>query len=153
MADGKNGWMKSSPDAHNAYVTHHDKKLGNKVKPLVRFLKDWKLFRNVPISSFYLELRVASYASKESSIVYSIDVKKILKILWDKNLAAIQDPMGVSGYIYACSTDAQKADALSKLKRALARAENARTAESEKKIRDAFYWWDQVFAGKFPAYG
>lgn len=79
IANGSGDWMKSSPDAHNAYVTEIDKKLGRKVKPLIRFLKAWKYYCNVPILSFYLELRVAKYASQEASIVYSIDIKNILK--------------------------------------------------------------------------
>ena len=66
-------------------------KLGWKVKPLVRFIKAWKYFKQVPISSFYLELRVAKYADGESSIVYYIDVERILAWLWDIQLAALQD--------------------------------------------------------------
>ena len=152
IADGAGGWMKSSPDAHNAYVTVVDGKLSNKVKALVRFLKAWKYYLNVPISSFYLELQIAKYASGENSIVYSIDVKNVLKMLWDNQLAAIQDPKGISGYIYSCSTDAKKSDVLSKLETALVRAQKAREAEEAEKISDAFYWWNLVFAEKFPAY-
>ena len=153
IADGAGGWMRSSPDAHNAYVASVDKRLGKKVRPLVRFLKAWKYYRNVPISSFHLELRVAKYAAGETYISYSIDVRAVLKLLWDKKLAAMQDPMGMSGYIHPCATEAQKADALSKLKTALDRAQKARTAESAEKISDAFDWWNLVFDGHFPNYG
>lgn len=153
IADWASGWMKSSPDAHNAYVADVNSKLGNKLKPLVRFLKAWKFYRSVPISSFYLELRVAKYASTENAIIYPIDVKNILRRLWDSQLAAIRDPKGVSGYIYPCSTDAKKADALSKLETALIRAEKACKSESAGEISDAFYWWNLVFAERFPAYG
>jgi Second Messenger Oligonucleotide or Dinucleotide Synthetase domain len=152
IADGDGRWMKSSPDAHNAYVAEIDEELGGKVKPLIRFLKAWKFYRNVPIGSFYLELRVAKYASQEKSIVYSIDVRNILKMLWDNQLAAMQDPIGISGYINPCSTDIKKSDALSKLETALGRAEKAREAETAGKISDAFYWWDLMFDLKFPAY-
>lgn len=61
IADCRGGWMKASPDAHNDYVATINNKLGGKVKPLIRFIKAWKCFRAVPISSFYLELRVAKY--------------------------------------------------------------------------------------------
>ena len=47
--------QQASPDAHNAYVASIDTKFGGKVKPLIRFIKAWKYFRDVPISSFYLE--------------------------------------------------------------------------------------------------
>ena len=153
IANSSGGWKKSSPDAHNAYVTSINVKFDKKIKPLVRFIKAWKYLRNVPISSFYLELRVAKYASGEKSIIYSIDVLRILKKLLDLKLAAIQDPMGISGYIIACSTESKREDALSKLETALIRAVKAMEAEKEGNISDAFYWWNLVFNDKFPAYG
>lgn len=116
-------------------------------------IKTWKYYKTVPLYSFYLEMQVARYASKESSIVYSIDVKNIFKLLKDGELAAMQDPVGISGYIYPAFSAAMKADALSKINRALTRAEKAREAEDAGRIKDAFYWWDMVFDGYFPAYG
>ena len=152
IADRAGGWMKTSPDAHNEYVRIIDDKLNRKVKPLIRFLKAWKYFRSVPISSFYLELRVAKYASTESAIVYDIDVKNVFKMLWDCQLANMQDPVGVSGYISACSTEAKKEDALSKLQTALTRAENARDAAYREKISEAFDWWRLLYDYEFPPY-
>ena len=144
--------MKSSPDAHNAYVRHYNDKLGNKLKPLIRFIKAWKYLRNVPISSFYLELRVTRYAQDESSIIYSIDIVRILRHLYNVNLAAMRDPMSISGLIAPCATQNLHADALSKLSTALIRAVKARTAEKEGKINDAFYWWNLLYDGKFSSY-
>ena len=97
IPDCSNGWMEASPDSHNAYVRSVDTKLSHRVKPLIRFIKAWKYYQNVPISSFYLELRVTKYASEESSIVYSIDVKSVLSLLDRIDLAQIRDPMGISG--------------------------------------------------------
>ena len=59
IPDCSGGWAKASPEAHNHYVREADQRLSNKVKPLIRFLKAWKYFQDVPISSFYLELRIA----------------------------------------------------------------------------------------------
>lgn len=59
----------------------------------------------------------------------------------------------VSGLVPAATTDARRLDALSKLETALSRANKARDAEHTGKIADAFYWWDMVFDGHFPAYG
>lgn len=146
------GWMKSSPDAHNSYVRQIDQSLSNKVKPLVRFIKAWKSHRDAPISSFYLELRVAKYASGKSSIVYAIDVERVFLELHRIGLARIQDPKGVSGYVSPARTDAQLNDAKSKLATAVSRASKAREAEKSGKIKDAFYWWNLLFDGKFPSY-
>lgn len=152
IADGSGGWMKASPSTHNAYVRDVNSTLSNKVKPLIRFIKAWKYYKNVHISSFYLELRTTKYAEKESSIVYSIDIKNILKFLFDNDLSAIQDPKGISGYIYPCKTDTMKIDTISKLETALSRAEKAREAEISGNIKDAFYWWNLLFDDNFPSY-
>lgn len=152
IADGNGGWMQASPDAHNHYVAEVDKKHGGKVKPLIRFIKAWKYYRDVPIKSFYLEMRVAKYADGEFCIVYDIDVKRILAMLMDNELAAMQDPMGVAGYIYPCKTDAFKRDALSKLSTAVVRAENARNAEAGGDTKTAFDWWRLLYNDKFPTY-
>ena len=152
IPDCQGGWMRASPDAHIAYVASVNDKLSGKVKPLIRFLKAWKFFRSVPISSFYLELRVAKYASDESSIVYDIDVKRVLRMLWDGQLASMQDPMGISGYIPACKSDALMADALSKLATAVTRAEKALEAKDKGNIYDAFDWWRLLYNNEFPTY-
>jgi hypothetical protein len=145
-------WQRASPDAHNSYVQFVDQKLGGKVKPLIRFVKAWKCFRDVPISSFYLELRLAKYASDEKSIIYDIDIRRVLSLLSDNQLASMQDPMGVSGYVSACQTDSQKQDALSKLYTARIRAEKAREAAGRQQTKEAFDWWGLVYNDRFPSF-
>jgi hypothetical protein len=152
IADGGGGWMRSSPEIHNRYVAAVNKKLDFKVKPLIRFVKAWKYYANAPISSFYLELRIAKYAAQENSIVYSIDVKNVFKLLLDNELASVIDPKGISGYVQACSSSSGKDDALSKLDTAYSRAAKARDAERADKISTAFDWWDKVFFDHFPSY-
>lgn len=153
IADGSGGWIDSSPDVHNAYVSQIDDRLDKKLKPLIRFIKAWKYYQSVPISSFYLELRVTTYAAQETSIIYSMDVKRVLDRLWCDQLAAIRDPMGVSGLILPCTSSANKKEALSKLVTALVRAEKANDAEDAGRAADAFYWWDLLYDGRFPSYG
>jgi len=152
IADGAGGWLRSSPDAHHTYVDEVNRKLGGKVKPLVSVLKAWKYFHGVPIRSFYLEMYVAQYASKIKSILFSKDVSNILTLLWENQLAALPDPKGIIGNISPCATKEQKSHALDKLDFSSTRAEEARAAETAGKISDAFYWWNVVFARKFPSY-
>lgn len=152
IPDCNDGWMRVSPEAHIYYVNEVHKKLGYKVKPLIRFIKAWKYFRDVPISSFYLEMRVAKYALTEPSIIYDWDVQRVLKLLWDVQLASIQDPMGVSGYISACKTEVMRKDALSKLETALVRVNNAREAAEKGNVSVAFDWWRLVYNYEFPTY-
>ena len=153
IPDCSGRWMSSSPDAHNGYVRTQDSRLSNRVKPLIRFLKAWKYYRDVPISSFYLELRVAKYAETESTIVYSIDVKRVLQALSNIDLAAIRDPMGISGNIPACRSAHDLSAAKSRLATALQRAQKAREAEDADRIEEAFNWWRKLFNFRFPSYG
>ena len=150
IPNGDGGWMLSSPGAHNAYVRKHDQRLKNKLKPLVRLIKAWKYYNKVPISSFYLELRVTKYSEGEGSIIYDTDVLRVMKYLFSCSLASIQDPMGVSGLISACSSAVKKEDAISKLQTGLARAEKA-YERRESNIDDCFYWWNMFFKSEFPA--
>ena len=152
IPDCSGNWMDASPDAHNAYVRSIDNDLSSKVKPLIRFIKAWKYFQNVPISSFYLELRVAKYASNESSILYSIDVKHVFVLLNNVGLAQIRDPSGISGYISPCKSSTDLSTAKSKVSTALSRATKACEAEQRDNIKEAFDWWDKLFAYRFPSY-
>lgn len=151
IPDCNGGWMDSSPKAHNEYVEHHDKRLNRKLKPLIQLVKAWKYYNDVPIMSFYLELRVTKYMENETVIVYDIDLKNILNELKDCQLASIRDPMGISGLIPSSKTTAQKETALSKVKTAATRSEKAMTAKNDEKIDDAFYWWDLLFNNQFPS--
>ena len=152
IPDGSGGWMRSSPGSHNAYVTAENNRLGKKLKPLIRFMKAWKYYCDVPISSFYLELKVTKLMEEESSIVYDIDLNSVFRKLEDCNLAAIRDPKGISGLISACKSSALKQTALSKLHTAKVRAQKARDAESAGKTRESFEWWDRAFNENFASY-
>lgn len=152
IPDCSGGWMFSSPDAHNTYVHEVNQKLGGKVKPLIRFIKAWKFYQQVPISSFYLELRVAKYAEGESSILYYFDVKRVFSLLHGCNLGSMQDPVGISGYIKPCLSDVKLEEARSKVATALSRAEKAFSAKSKGDIKEAFSWWNLLYNGNFPSY-
>ena len=99
-----------------------------------------------------MELRVAKYAEGEDSIVYDIGVKRVFSHLQNKDLAKMQDPTGISGYISPCSTTAQLEDAKSRLSTALPRAQKACDAKDADDMAEAFKWWDLVYAGNFPSY-
>ncbi len=152
IPDNDGGWMKSSPTAHNSYTTGINMALGFEAKPLIRFIKAWKFNNNVPISSFYLEMRVAKYSSQEKSIFYSIDIKRILGNLIDIELVSMINPSGISGVIQPCSSELNKKEVLSKLKTAYRRACKAREEEKRGNIKEAFAWWNLLFDGKFSSY-
>jgi hypothetical protein len=152
IPDGNGGWMRSSPEAQNDYVRLVNENLEGRLKPLIRFLKAWKYFENVPFSSFYLELVTTKYGEHEHPIIYSWDVKDVLKTLWESKLTVVEDPAGKSGKVEAYRTSLQKVDVLKKVETAWQRAEAARDCEENGNASGAFYWWDLVYDGNFPSY-
>lgn len=152
IADDNGGWIRTSPDSHNAYVQEHNKRLGGKLKPLIRFIKAWKYFRNVPIRSFYLEMLTTRYAEKENSLVYTIDLSRILTWLKDNRLPSINDPRNISGVISPVGSPTDYLDATSKLNRAAEWADRAMTRGLFGDIAGAFADWDLAFNDNFPLY-
>jgi hypothetical protein len=146
-------WIFSTPEAHLRYVTEANKRpVPGAVKQLSRLVKAWKYYRNVPISSFYLEMRAVAYMKGEKSVDYAQDIYYILRSLQSHSLADMNDPTGNTGRIQPCSSDANKRDALSKLDTAVSRASKAKEYYLAGNIADAFAQWDLLFNGHFPSY-
>lgn len=153
IADGAGGWIKTSPKSHNAYVQECNERLSKKVKPLIRFIKAWKYYRNVPIKSFYIEMLVTRYCSQEQFIVYNIDINKILNWLSNNNIPPIDDPRNISGTLYPVGSRTDLLDAQSKVKRAAEWASRAHAKEFSGDILGAFSDWNLVFNDNFPLFG
>lgn len=126
IADPRGGWIKSFPEEHNKYVNEiNAKHSGGGAKKLARHLKIWKYQRNVPVSSCYLEMRVAKFLSEETAYVPIIDLHYALKHLQSIELASMNDPTGLGSRFGSCSSEATKSDALSKLDTAVQRSRRA----------------------------
>jgi hypothetical protein len=151
---GAAGWLESTPEAHVEYVNDCNKIEAVKggTKKLARLAKAWKYYRDVPISSFYLEMRAAEYMTEEKSVILPLDIYYFLKRLKTNGLAAMNDPTGATGRIHPCSSDTKKADALSKLNTALGRAEKAKDYYEAGKTKEAFEQWNLLFNYEFPSY-
>ncbi len=146
-------WMQSTPEAHLDYVNESNTMSAKgKAKALARLIKAWKYYRNVPVSSFYLEMRAASYTRHQSSVVYWMDLCLLLEELQQIELASMNDPTGTTGRIHAYSSEPLKHDALSKLNTAVIRARKAYDAAAKGNLKTAFEQWDLLFDGHFPAY-
>jgi predicted nucleotidyltransferase len=145
-------WIDAAPKEHLAFVNECNTapKKGD-AKRLARLIKAWKYYCNVPVSSFYLEMRSAQHVSTQSNYIDVWDVCQLLEKLNSNQLAAMNDPKGASGRIYACSTQSTAVDALSKLNTAAGRARKALDANQNGDPSTAFYYLDLLFGGKFPA--
>lgn len=145
-------WIDSAPREHLAYVNEcNEKPRKGNAKDLTRLIKAWKYLRSVPISSFYLEMRCAQHVATQTSYIHVWDVCQILEKLVGHELAPMNDPRAATGRIHACSSDANRTDALSKLSTAAGRARRALDAQQAGDDAAAFAHFDLLFAGKFPA--
>lgn len=120
------GWLKSHPKDHNTYVNTVNNKHDGAVKKLARQIKVWKYERNVPVSSCYLEMRGAKHMDGETSYAEFWDLHQALKKIYDADLAAMNDPTGLSSRFGSCSSETNRLDAMSKLERAVNRARKAK---------------------------
>lgn len=151
IPDRAGSWMQACPDGHAAYVNSIDAKLGNRVKSLIRLVKAWKYYCQVPIRSFYIEIRVAQYAATQQAILLKWDVRGALSHLASDGLANISDPLGL-GEIYAAFAGFEIQGALTKLQFALASARSAIAEDQAGNVQAAFGHWDKVFNGNFPGF-
>lgn len=143
-------WVVSAPKAHLEYVNRQNDRLGKRVKPLIRLLKSWKHHVSLPASSFYLEMRTASHASTQSSILLIHDLRMVIARLQDEGFRDMNDPMGIVGRIPACSSEERRVASVRKAREAHA---NLNVAFAGLESGDKHAYWASmydVFGKDFP---
>ena len=108
IPDGAGDWMPTSPQAHNKFIAERDG--GGKLPNVARLAKWWRICRspNVPLSGFHVEMLLANSGICTGVKSYARCFSELLDLLERRGGAALQDPIGVSGYIKAASTDAKR---------------------------------------------
>lgn len=89
---GSTGWIRSNPAVHLEYVDRAQQETGGRAKGLIRLVKTWRSCNNVPLSSFYLEMRTAQYALNNKPIIYDWDLCDFFKSLANSGLREMNDP-------------------------------------------------------------
>ncbi|MFI1966939.1 nucleotidyltransferase [Streptomyces pathocidini] len=147
------GWIDSAPTAHLDYVSevNAEPKISGGAKKLARLAKAWKYYNDVPISSFYLEMRAAKYLSGDSLFDPMVDMCLYLESLEEISLASMNDPKRASGRFDACSTAPKIEETLSKLSTAATRVRKALDASNRGDAESAFHYLGLLFGGNFPA--
>jgi len=143
-------WVLSAPGAHLAYVNRQNDRLGKKVKPLVRLVKAWKHNVGAPVSSFYLEMRTAEYAAKETVIVYDVDLVRVMNVIVDADARDMNDPAHIVGRIPACASDEKRRRTMGMLSTAIS---ELRAADAAKAVGDRHAYWlamRSVFGSSYP---
>lgn len=86
------GWIRSNPAVHLGYVDRAQRETEGRAKGLIRLVKTWKARNNVPLSSFYLEMRTAQYALGNRTVIYDWDLRDFFKGLANSGLREMNDP-------------------------------------------------------------
>jgi hypothetical protein len=144
--------MTSAPEEHLDYVNEINTTAGitGATKKLSRLIKAWKYYNNVPVSSFYLEMRAAQYMATQTSFIAVHDICYLLEHLEAIGLAAMNDPKQAAGRFHPCSSTGKLTDALSKLRTGATRARKALDAHAADQPDTAFAYLDLLFGGHFP---
>ncbi len=151
MPNRSGGWMRSSPTGHAQWVDRENTRVGSNLKRLIRLIKVWNYLNEVGIRSFYLEMRTTERMASESTIVPSIDFVSTLRHLSGKQLADMNDPLGLNSRIEPCSPSALSG-ALTKINSAITLLERARELENSVGEAEAYRKWDEVFKWKLPRF-
>jgi hypothetical protein len=152
IPDGQNGWMPTSPGAHNKFIGDADARSGGKLKYASQAFKIWRDARvgGVPISAFHVELVLANEGLADGARSYSAVFRDLLVVLARRECAALRDPIGVSGLIAASVTEPKRQQAARTVVDSARHAEAAFTAEQRGDVREAVRQWGLVFNGRFP---
>ena len=145
--------METAPAAHLSYLTeiNNISKIAGGAKKLTRLAKAWKYYNEVPVSSFYLEMRAAEYISGEETHIPIWDICGLLQRLDQLGLSPMKDPKTAAGQFDACSTVTRHDEAVSKLRRGANRARKALEAFHREDTSEVFYYLDLLFGGNFPS--
>lgn len=152
MPDGAGGWMQASPEIHAQYIKQADDKSGGKLRRVAQLMKFWRECRSprVPLSSFHIEMLLASYDICTGIKSYAECVTETLQLLAQRQSQALQDPLGIAGNIGATRSDAQRETALRSIIYSRDHAKTALLAERHGDIQEAKRQWDIVFNDQFP---
>lgn len=153
IPDGNGGWMLTSPEAHNAYISDADARSGGKLKSIARLIKYWRVCRQppIPLSGFHAELVLASENVCGVGKSYAECLRDFFAALSSRAGRSLQDPLGISGLIPCATTYAQQDSVAKAASYALDHADRALRAEWTGDYDEAYRQWDLVFNRQLPA--
>jgi predicted nucleotidyltransferase len=152
IPDGNEGWLITSPDLHNEYIAEADAHSRGMLKFVSRLLKFWRECRSprIPISSFHVELVLAFNGTCTGVKTYAQCIADGLDLLSKRKLAAIRDPLSISGLIEATRTASQRETAFRSVENSALHAAKAIYFEEILDYSEAWRQWNIVFNDQFP---
>lgn len=152
IPDGSGWWMSTCPSLYDAYISSANSEAGGKLIGIAQLMKYWRECREprIPLSSFHIEVILASEESCKGVKSYSDCMLDILRSLARRECRAMRDPYDIAGNIPAVKSDSQRERALASVINSRNHASSAVTATASGDIQEARRQWDIVFNCNFP---
>jgi predicted nucleotidyltransferase len=150
IPSGNGGWLETSPSAHEEYIEAADYKSGGKLKYVSILLKYFREQRGLALNSFHCELLLAQEGVCDGIGRYAQCFADALVLLARRQCRDLQDPLRISGNVFATNTEPQRQQAVTSISRWLQNALAAFEAEARRDSPEAYRNWDLVFNGAFP---
>lgn len=152
IPDGSGGWQRSAPELHAMYFRRRDVASSQRLRHVVQALKLWARHRDTPLpmSSFHLELALASAGMHKHCRPYSHAITLALAHLVQRDGRALRDPLEVAGLIQLADSQPKIETILRSLSYAREHAILALKAERAGYTDEAVRQWRIVFGSWFP---
>jgi len=152
IPDGVGGWMATSPSLHDEYIARANAVSGGKLRYVAQLMKFWRECRSprIPITSFHIEMLLAQEETCRGVKSYAVCLRDTFRSLAGRSCRALQDPLGISGYIPAARSENQRAIASASIANSREHAVTAVEWEAAD-AREAIRQWNIAFNYRFPA--
>lgn len=147
---GDGTWIRTDPEAQNAFLARRHQELNYKLRRLCRFVKAWNRAHSKRLSGFHIEVLVqAVFGSlgdnRRDALWKFFD--------WAPNYLHVSDPAGHGGDLAAGLTYTQQQAVLQSFASARDRAARALSYEAVGDHASAIAQWRIILGDAFPPYG
>jgi hypothetical protein len=147
---GDGTWIRTDPDAHNAFLNRRNQELGGNLKTLTRMLKRWNRVHSNRLRAFHLEVMTQAVFRSLGT-----DMAEATTIFFQyaAQHLHVSDPAGHSGDLASGLTWSQEQAVLQSFATAVDHSRRAMDANNRGNVAEAMRQWRIVFGDEFPAYG
>lgn len=147
IPSGTGTWLTTDPPVSDAYINRRSTELGNNLKRLIIFAKQWNKAHSSRLSSFHLELLAARTFS-----TLGTNRREALRIFFDYNAfnVSVYDPAGHSGDVSSYLSWSTRDEVGRSMTAARDRADLALAAEARGNHTEAKRHWAIILGPRFP---
>jgi len=147
IPSGNGTWLTTDPIKHSSYIAERNQALGNNLKRVIVFAKQWNKAHSARLTSFHVELlAVRTFAT------LGTNRREALRMFFDYNRynLSVSDPAGYGGDIASYLSYNAKDELNRSLIAALSRADQALAAERAGNHSESIRLWRIILGSRFP---